>query len=121
MEGLYKLDVYMKRSANLEGIFIADSEWIDYLMSSDLQVYFGEVAGKHSEIYGKLEPHEIKLVTQDQTIIALAREYGLCIGHNPFECCATYSSMGEEAEVFEGIEIGEIIKHKLAGTLPTTE
>ena len=52
------------RSGSLEGLFIASPE--EVAASVGKEVYFGEVLGKHSEVYGTLEANEMKIVSDDQ-------------------------------------------------------
>lgn len=52
MKALFKMDFDCGRMGNLEGVFIADTEDVEYLVNNKISVYFGEVLGKHSEISG---------------------------------------------------------------------
>lgn len=85
MKGLYKLNVDCGRQGCLEGVFIADSEDVEYLTSNSISVYFGEVLGKHSEISGILGKDDIKLITTEQNVVDVVEKYGLQNGYNPFE------------------------------------
>lgn len=85
MKGLYKLNVDCGRQGSLEGVFIADSEDVEYLISNSVSVYFGEVLGKHSEISGIIEKNDIELITTEQNVIDVVEKYGLQSGYNPFE------------------------------------
>lgn len=52
----------------VEGLFIAEeSEVIAHL---DKDVYFGEILGKHSEIYGTLGEEDLTVLSDDQEFIA---------------------------------------------------
>jgi len=71
------------RNGNLNGIFVATKEQIDYIVGRE--VYFGEVLGKHSEIYGVIELEDFTELTDDQEFIEKAINYGLVPnGFNPF-------------------------------------
>ena len=61
--------------AFIGGLFLATDEEIQNLIGKD--VYFGEVEGKHSEVYGTIEEDEITLVTDDPAIIAVVGEFGI--------------------------------------------
>ena len=52
-------------------------------------MYFGEILGKHSEIYGKLEKYEIAEISEDQKLIQKLEKIfndqeALC-GYNPLD------------------------------------
>jgi len=85
MKGIYRLSVDCGRQGGLDGIFVEDSEDIQALIDSHIKAYFGEVLGKHSEIYGSIEPTEIALVSTDETAIKIIEELGLENGYNPFD------------------------------------
>lgn len=45
MKALFKMDFDCGRMGNLEGVFIADTEDVEYLVNNKISVYFGEVLG----------------------------------------------------------------------------
>lgn len=53
MKRLYKFYWDCGRQGDVEGLFFADEETVNKSIGS--QVYFGEILGKHSEVYGTLE------------------------------------------------------------------
>lgn len=86
MKGIYEFCWPMRRSADIEGTFIADSE--DVAKITGKYVYFGEIAGKHSEVYGNIDPGDITLRTDDQDFIDKFEEImgeGWSTGINPLE------------------------------------
>lgn len=97
MKAIYKLNFDCGRDGGLDGIFIADKEYVDMLIGSGIEVYFGEVLGKHSEVYGEIEETDIKLVTDDPIAIEIFEKYDLSSGYNPFN---------EHANNFDYEEIG---------------
>ena len=103
-EVLFKLDVDCGRSGSLEGVFISTQEKVDYLIKSKIKVYFGEVLGKHSEIYGSIEPKEIIRITDDENVIKIVSDFNLCSGFDPFN----YMAIGLDAE-FEDMYVSEIV------------
>ena len=114
--GIFRLNIEMRRSDNLRGVFIAPKKWVEYLIESKIEVYFGEVAGKHSEVYGAIEAKELTLITDDADAIAMVQKFGLESGLNPFD----YSAINfEDQDKFGDVTVGEIIEHKLNGTYPT--
>lgn len=85
MEGLYKLHIDCGRQGKLPGLFIAEVEDVELLINSGVHVYFGEVLGKHSEIYGSLREKDCSLITTDVNYINLVKELDLENGYNPFD------------------------------------
>lgn len=55
------------RMGSLEGLFVATQEDIDRIMGKE--IYFGEVLGKHSEIYGNLSEGDLRVIEIDQEAI----------------------------------------------------
>ena len=85
MKGLYKFNFDCGRMGSLEGIFIEDTDKVKDLVLSGDEVYFGEVLGKHSEIYGQVEDGDVTLVTTDSKVIEVIEEHNLESGINPFD------------------------------------
>lgn len=85
MEKLYRFSWDCGRSGNVEGIFIATEDEVDSAIYKD--VYFGEILGKYSEIYGVLEEHDLEVLdVSDITIQELKKVSGRNIsGYNPLE------------------------------------
>lgn len=86
MKGIYEFYWPMSRSADITGTFIADSEDVAKVIGK--YVYFGEIAGKHSEVFGNIEASEITLKTDDQTFISMFEEImgeDWSTGINPLE------------------------------------
>lgn len=73
------------RQGNLEGLFVATENEIKEVIGKD--VYFGEVLGKHSEIYGTIEENDIKKIDLDyKTVEKVEKVLGdTWSGFNPFE------------------------------------
>lgn len=84
MEGLYKMNFACGRNGDLTGLFIAKDTLVKCLIDHKIRVYFGEVLGKHSEIWGYLDEREIKLVTQDPKVLEVVKDFDLESGFNPF-------------------------------------
>lgn len=74
------------RSGDVEGLFIADKDVVEKTYGEE--IYFGEILGKHSEVYGTLERGDITLQTDDQDFIQKFIEImgdGTISGYNPLE------------------------------------
>lgn len=55
------------RMGYVDGLFVTTTEELD--ASYGRQVYFGEILGKHSEIYGDLQPKDITIKSDDPAFI----------------------------------------------------
>lgn len=80
---LYRFYWDCGRMGDLEGLFIADPDRVKAMLG--LRVYFGEVLGKHSEIYGTLTEDDLTVISKDQDKIEwLANLLGTTVsGWNP--------------------------------------
>jgi hypothetical protein len=67
------------RQGEIEGLFKATKEEVENAIGKD--VYFGEILGKHSEVYGTIEEGEIELVSDNPLEVMSATESG----YNPLE------------------------------------
>lgn len=76
---------YNGRCGRLDSLFVADEKEIEEIISKS--VYFGEKLGKHSEVYGELEPDMFTVKSEDQELIEkLIAIFGTTIsGYNPLE------------------------------------
>lgn len=92
MKAVFKLHFDCGRSGELTGLFIAEKEQVEWLKQSKLEVYFGEVLGKHSEVFGPLDESDITLVSEDESVVKVIEDNDLENGFNPFH----YSLMGTE-------------------------
>lgn len=81
--GVYRMRFDAGRMGSVKGLFTATAEEIAAAIGKE--VYFGEVLGKHSEIYGTLDEGEVTLVTDDEAFVAKFDEYQCASGYNPLE------------------------------------
>lgn len=97
MKKLYSFNWNCGRMGWIDGLFVAEESEVDEAIGK--KVYFGEVLGKHSEIYGTLKEQNLAVVSEDQEKIDwLVSIIGnTCYGHNPLE----YIADEEEGEGFE--------------------
>ncbi len=95
MKNLYEFE-WSFRGGNVCGRFLATAEDVENITNKE--VYFGEILGKHSEIYGRMDEGDIKLVTDNQEFISMAAKIRVCLesGYNPFH----YLSEEEESEEY---------------------
>jgi hypothetical protein len=64
MKKLFSFYVDCGRQGSLDGLFIATQDEVDKAVGQE--VCFGEVLGKHSDVQGTLEAHEVVVVSEDQ-------------------------------------------------------
>jgi hypothetical protein len=83
MKKLYKFEWDIRRMGTVEGIFIAEESEVKEAIGK--KVYFGEILGKHSEVYGDIGEDDIQVVSEDQDFISKCEEiFGTSIsGYNP--------------------------------------
>lgn len=84
-KGIYRLIFSCgSREGDLTGIFVADKEHARILIEEQIEVYFGEVLGKHSDIYGPMSDGELTLVSDSPEDVKMFEDLNLQTGHNPF-------------------------------------
>lgn len=121
MKALYKMNFDCGRQGSLEGLFIADTKDVEYLVNNKVCVCFGEVLGKHSDIRGTVDKKEIKRITTAKNVINVIEDYELENGYNPFEYNLSVYDMEDVPE--NGIEwsdctVQEYIDFKRKGIIP---
>lgn len=83
MRTIYKFHFDCGRQGILTGLFIEDSERLQKLVDSGEEVYFGEVLGKHSEIYGPITSDDYTEVTNNPDVLKIFDEYSLTTMDSP--------------------------------------
>lgn len=86
MKAIYEFYWDCRRMGSVEGLFIAEKE--DVKAAIGKEVRFGEILGKHSDVWGTLEEGECTVLTDDQEFIAKFEEImgtGTISGYNPLE------------------------------------
>lgn len=81
--GLYRFRFECGRMGHLSGLFTATEDEVKAAIGRDL--YFGEVLGKHSEIFGPFDEGDVALVTDDEAFVSKFDEYGCASGFNPLK------------------------------------
>lgn len=84
MKAIFKLNFDCGRSGALSGVFVSTQERVNALINSGVDVYFGEVLGKHSEVFGPIEESEVEFITDDPNFIEIFEKHGLETGFDPF-------------------------------------
>ena len=82
---LYSFELDYGRSGYLEGLFIAEEDEIKNLIGKE--VYFGEVLGKHSEVYDDMTEEMFTVIDVPSEVVSILEEkVGANIsGYNPLE------------------------------------
>lgn len=104
MKGLYSFNWDCGRMGEVSGTFIADSA--DVAKVQGKYIYFGEILGKHSEVYGNIDDGDIVLETDDQTFLETFEHIlgeGWSTGYNPLD----YYDADEDSEDDEDEEEDE--------------
>ncbi len=86
MKKIYEFYWDCGRMGDLDGMFIAEESEIDAVIGKE--IYFGEVLGKHSDIFGTLDEGDITVKTDDQDFINKFIEImgdGTISGYNPLD------------------------------------
>ena len=107
-KGIYRFNFSCGRQGDLTGVFISTQERVDKLIETGIEVYFGEVLGKHSEIYGSIEKEEIEFITDDEKSVSVIETHGLTTGYNPFGYTSIHFEL-EGEEYIDDLTVGEII------------
>ena len=84
-KAVYKFHFDCGRQGELHGIFIADKEEVNNLVSSGKEIYFGEVLGKHSEVFGPLTTADFTLLTDDAAMVEFCKKNEFEVGFNPVQ------------------------------------
>lgn len=88
---LWRFYWYCGRMGNIEGLFVATEEEIRKAIGKD--VYFGEIFGKYSEIYGTLHENDFEKIDIDPETVEKVTKYlgENWSGYNPLDyiryCC----------------------------------
>ena len=84
--GIYRYSESFGRQGDLSGVFTATAAEVDAAMGR--KVYFGEVLGKHSDVWSVMGPEDITLVSDAPEAVAVVDSLGLATGTNPLEYLA---------------------------------
>lgn len=109
-KAIYRFYADCGRKGSLEGVFIATKQQVRKLISSEIQVYFGEVLGKHSEISGAIKKKDIVFLTDDSHAVEVVEKYNLTNGFNPFN----YTSVNFE---MEGVDLDDMTVREIVDKL----
>lgn len=85
---LYSFHFSCGRMGSLEGLFVEDDKLLSETIGTEL--YFGEVLGKHSEVYGPFEESDVSVLSEDQDkiqwLVEVAGKGSKSIsGYNPMD------------------------------------
>jgi len=81
---VYKFDVDLGRGYEVEGLFVATPDEVDAAMGKTAQ--FGEICGKHSDMFVDLEASQFGAITSDPAIVAFVEStLGGGTGYNPLD------------------------------------
>lgn len=109
MKAIYRMNLDFGRMGDLEGTFTATKQQVEKLTDGTLGVYWGELLGKHSEVYGNIEPEDMKMLSDNPEVVEVFEKYDFSSGYNPFYQTA-YNFNYEAYKINEHVyEVGDII------------
>ena len=97
---IYKFHVDFGRMGSLRSVLIADSDAV--AKSIGRRVYFGEVLGKHSEVFFNLEESHLTAVSTDPAAIELLTSLSLEMGLNPLAALTCAKCGDSESDPLDG-------------------
>lgn len=118
MKAIYKMNFDCRRSGILSGIFVADDEDVKTLIDSMIEVHFGEVLGKHSDVYGPIDKNDIERLTDNPEFVEMFEKHGMATGHNPFWYPALTESLPAGIEGFDDMYVYDAVKAIRASAEP---
>lgn len=122
MKALFKMTCDCGSDGELESLFIAEKEYVDYLVKNKVVICFGEVLGKHSEVCAYLDESEVKLITDEQEVLDMVDKYGLEIGYDPLYQMLSQETEGLEEDIdWDDCTVKDYIDYKLHGIIPNQE
>lgn len=81
MKGIYKFYWDYGRNGEVSGVFVAEDTEVEEIIGNE--VYFGEILGKHSEVYGTVTSEDITLISDNPEFVKMFKEHIGTIGYNP--------------------------------------
>jgi len=69
MKKLYQWNVDFGRMGSLDSVFIVDDAFVNKVLDMGLCVSFGEILGKHSDIYCDMKPEQFEVLSENQDVI----------------------------------------------------
>ena len=89
IKALWKFNMSYGRSFYHQSLFIATKEEVEDMYGKGL--YFGEIAGKHSEVFfDSIDAEAFEFITSSALVISIFKEHDLETGHNPLEARQEY-------------------------------
>lgn len=101
MEAIYKFHFDCGRQGTLHGLFIADVEKVEKLIKSRAEIYFGEVLGKHSEVFGPLDRCDITKISDKPEDVEVVRRLKLTNGYDPVDRYIEHQGEQGEPSIFD--------------------
>jgi len=86
MKAIYRFYWECGRMGDVEGLFIAEKEAVEKLIGKEIS--FGEILGKHSDVFGTLDSGDLEIKSDDQEFIAKFESImgcGTISGYNPLD------------------------------------
>lgn len=84
MKNLYLFNWDCGRDGDIDGLFAAEEKEVEETIGQE--IYFGEILGKHSNIFGILKREDVEFISSDQELINKLDDLfggGSYSGYNP--------------------------------------
>lgn len=120
---IYKISVSC-RNGDIDATFVGKKEYINYMIEHEISIRYGEIWGKHSDVCIILRDSDIKMISDDPTVIKTFEDNKFESGDNPLYITFDPYDTEEFDEPENGIEwsdcvVIEWIEYKLYGTIPS--
>ena len=96
MKAVYKFHYETYRSGDLEGLFIAEQSEVEHLLRNGIEIHFGEVLGKHSDVSVIMDDTVLWEASSDPAAIKIIEDLELESGINPLNYYEDQLTMDEE-------------------------
>lgn len=83
MKTLYKFRLDCGRMGYIESVFVEDDEIIKASLGKE--IHFGEILGKHSEIFCNLSDSHLTVLSQDSNVCDIIETHVGATGHCPMD------------------------------------
>ena len=80
---IYRFHQWFGRMGDLNGVFLARPE--DVAAALGRRAYFGEVLGKHSDVWCDVTADNVTLASDNPEAVRVVAELGLESGYNPLD------------------------------------
>lgn len=89
VKALWKFNMSYGRAFDHESLFVATKDQVEAMY--DMGLYFGEIAGKHSEVFfDSIDAESFTFISDDVNVINVVEKFNLETGYNPLHAREQY-------------------------------